>query len=75
MAGEPSLSERTRCPYCGLRSFGPVCRCRFHPQSHAPRSFCPRCALCWAEVWVAIARSFYLCGWRAFRQGMRQTAR
>lgn len=64
--GLPGLSRRIRCSDCGLRVTGPSCACRFHREpSHGTSNFNPRCALCWADVWAALACSLYICAWRA----------
>jgi hypothetical protein len=52
------ISLPTRCPRCGQKFFGGLCRCSFHDElSHDRPDFNPRCALCWAETWTALLRS------------------
>jgi len=68
------MADRLRCPSCGrARTFGAfpdgTCyTCRPHPEPHDRYSrFSPRCALCWAEAWRALAQSSFICVWCAIR--------
>lgn len=71
----PANERRARCRSCGsvpsfiLYADGTCGTCKEHKAPHQEHGrFNPRCALCWAETWNALARSVYVCAWRVTRK-------
>ena len=68
----PTPERLVRCRSCGsvpsfiLSADGTCGTCKWHKAPHQEYGrFNPRCALCWADTWIALARALYICAWRA----------